>query len=340
MSLPKLSVLQPRETIDAPEGISALAWSPSGEKLAVASLAGEIQIASFSPVFSRQLLDGHAMGTFALAWWSETDLVSGGADGAARVWDLPGKTSAALDLEKNRAWVEHLALSPDRNFLAVGAGPQISLWKKPGECVRRLPKLKSTVADLRWHPKGKFLASVANAQVCFWRAGSEKPVNEFHYGSSLLAGAWSPQGDWFVTGCQDASVHLWKTASGEDLHMSGYPRKIKELSFHPGGRWLAVGGSPEITVWDFKTSPAGTTPRQLAAHKDFVTQLAFSPNGKWLASGAEDGLVFIWPAEGVDLPMAGYKMGSPVTQLAWRPDGAEFAAGSEDGRVAVLPVPE
>jgi WD40 repeat protein len=322
------------QTLTGAEAVGAIAWSPSGKLWAFSTLAGEIRVQNGEQTFEKP---GHPFGTFSLIWWDNDLLISGGADGKLRWWKISSGEVQETSLDSKSLWVEKLGLSPDRNFLAVGAGPTLTLWNRSRELTRTYPKRKSTVADLQWHPRGKFLASVANAEVCFWRVGSEAPVKSFTYASSLLTGRWSPRGDWFVVGCQDSTLHLWIAATGEDLYMSGFERKIRELDFHPGGRWLAVGGSPEITVWDFSgEGPAGRTPDRLVGHEDFVSQLAYSPDGKALASGGEDGLVLLWEVAGRTASLAAHAFSAPVTHLSWRPDSQALLAGSENGEATVL----
>lgn len=332
----KLTPLVPLHSFDLPEAVGSMAWSPDGSQLAIGTLEGIIEIVKGS---ERRALAGHPMGTLGLQWWTNQLLVSGGADGKVRAWDLEKGSESIFDLKGNRAWVEKLSLSSDRKLLAIAAGSKVSLWESPEKCLRELAPMNSTVTDLMWQSQGRLLAGIANGQVYFWRAGSSAPQREFTYGSSLLTGKWSPRGDWFAVGCQDASIHLWITASGEDLYMSGYPRKIRELDWHPGGRWLAVGGSQEITVWDFSgAGPAGTTPKQLAGHGDFITQLAYSPDGKWLGSTGEDGFFLLWEAEGSRFPMRGFKVNAPLTHIAWNPVQPLVAVGGENGQISILSV--
>jgi WD40 repeat protein len=332
--------LQALEVIPATEAISALAWSPSGTSLAIGTHGDQVTVAQFEPELKRRIYDAHSMGTYTLAWLDDTTLLTGGSDPQAKVWKTTDGSMTPLVLENNRAWVEHARLSPDRQLLVLSAGPQVWLYDKNLQLLRTYPKQPSTVADVVWHPQGKNFAVVCNGVVNFHRAGSTASVDELTYSSSLLVGAYHPRGEFFAVGCQDSSVHFWKITTGEDSQMSGYARKIRELAWHPKGRWLAVGGGMEVTLWDFSgKGPQGSTPRQFFAHKDFINVLAFSPDGQWLVSGGEDGFVLVWPSEGSDLPVAGYKMPDPVTHVAWHPDGQRFAVGGQTGEVALLPKP-
>jgi len=51
----------------------------------------------------------------------------------------------------------------------------------------------------------------------------------------------SRDGSFIVTGAQDQSVHIWRTRTGEDLEMSGFPSKLKVLAFRGDGKKLVEG---------------------------------------------------------------------------------------------------
>ena len=94
---------------------------------------------------------------------------------------------------------------------------------------------------------------------------------------------------------------FWYAESGRELHMSGYPSKVRELSWDFTGRFLATGGGDVICVWDCGGSkgPEGTTPKMLEGHGATVSAVAWQRRGFLLASGDGcDGIVKR-PEEGV-----------------------------------------
>jgi WD40 repeat protein len=162
-------------------------------------------------------------------------------------------------------------------------------------------------------------------------------VKSFQWKGSILVVAWSPDGNYMATGNQDASVHFWYRKSGRDLEMSGYPAKVRELSWDSGSRYLATGGSPLVTIWDCGgKGPAGTRPIQLEGHGGFLSAMTFQHKGSLLASGCQGGDVFLWSLKKTGQPLRGSKFESPITQVRWAPNDALLAAASESGEVRVF----
>jgi WD40 repeat protein len=118
--------------------------------------------------------------------------------------------------------------------------------------------------------------------------------------------------------------------------MSGYPAKVKELSWDSSSRYLATGGGPLPCVWDCSgKGPAGTTPIQFDAHTDRVSALAFQRRGPVLASAGLDGLLALWhPGKQLNA-LALARLDSPIAQLCWSPEDRHLAVGTEAGQVAL-----
>ena len=182
-----------------------------------------------------------------------------------------------------------------QNILASAAGKKLRLWNLDGTMIREYADHPSTIADIQWKPGEPVLASTGYGKLFLWSPEQQNPVQEFAWQGSMLVLAWSSDGKYIAAGGQDSSVHFWLMASGEDLQMTGYPTKVRELSWDATSRYLATGGGTVPTVWDCSgAGPEGTHPLQFEAHKDNVACLAFQQRGPFLASGGEDGLLALW----------------------------------------------
>ncbi len=156
----------------------------------------------------------------------------------------------------------------------------------------------------------------------------------------LAAGpADCPNGEYIAAGAQDCSVHFWLMKTGEDLQMSGYPLKVRELAWNATSRYLATGGSAvSCALQDCSgDGPAGTEPIQLETHKEPITCLAYQHQGAFLASGGEDGLVANNVHARISSAAAGgtAKHTAAVSQLVWSADGRRLAVGTAEGTVVL-----
>jgi WD40 repeat protein len=316
--------------------VVALAWSPDGRTLAAAAVGGPITLCDGRTGRIRYVLPGHGFGTSALSWCPQgTLLASAGQDGQVRVWnDHNGTLYRTLDA--GAAWVERVAWSPSGTLLASAAGRKVRLWNTAGQLVREFGNHPSTVADIQWKPGTLELASAAYGELTLWNPDKTEPIRVCKWKGSMLVLAWSPDGKYIATGDQDSTVHFWIMQTGEDLMMSGYPTKVRELAWDHTSRFLATGGGDNPCVWDVSgKGPAGTKPYQFEAHQAKVTALAFQHAGPILASAGADGLVALWQPGKHKRALAQATHPAAITQMSWSPDNRRLALGTDSGLVAV-----
>jgi len=320
--------------------VQALAWSPHGEWLAAASVSGLITVLHAATGEVAHLLPGHAVGTTALTWHPKDAIfASCGQDGVVRVWDAPAGRER-FSLLGGAAWIERVDWSADGTYLAAAAGKSVRVWDAKGQVVRTYADHPSTVLDVRWKPKSQVLASTAYSLLQLWDPVQAEPLNRFEWRGSSLAMAWSPNGRYLATGDQDSTVHFWIVKTGRDLQMWGYPTKVRELSWDCTSRYLATGGSKDVTVWDCSgRGPANTRPLVLEAHTTFLSALAFQHRGAMLVSGGEDGQVVVWRPGLSKRPVARAALGDAVSAVAWSPDDQRIAVGTADGLLEVFASP-
>lgn len=291
--------------LELDEYVAAVAVDPHGAHVVAGSLAGEAVLVD--------ALDGRVVtrlashpgtsglgGVSAVAWSPNGDRVAvGGHDGVVHIYDRAGEHLGSEQLD---GWIASLEWSPTDPWLAAAAGRRLTLIADPGGAVpsRTYEPVGSTITDLAWATNGRRVGVTAYGGVTWYDpddAASTTSVRTYAWKGSLLSLEMSPNGRWACGGAQDASVHLWRLWSGDDLSMSGYPAKIERLAFRPDGRWMAVACLEEVTVWDFGgKGSAGTAPASGEAHDRHIETLAWRPDGQVLATGGAEGMVAFWQA--------------------------------------------
>jgi WD40 repeat protein len=123
--------------------------------------------------------------------------------------------------------------------------------------------------------------------------------------------------------------------------MTGYPAKVKSLSWSAKGKWLASSGAPAAVVWPFaaKDGPMGKAPVELGTRgNSMVTTVACHPRDEIVAIGYADGMILaarIADQKEVVLRRAGQ---SAITAMTWDATGIRLAFGSETGDCGVIDI--
>ena len=324
--------------------VTSLAWSPDGPRLAAGSVSGQVAIYDTATGKTLHLFaQAHAEGCDAVAWRPDgRALATAGRDGTWKLWDAE-EGKLLVEHEAGALWAEHLAWSAQPvgergHLLALGVGNKVTLWNEQGAASGEPLKLGKVVAEVAWIMGGATLAIATSTEIVV-HDPADGDERVFKSRDPILNMAFSPSGKWLMTGNQDASVHVWNTDNGGEMHMRGFAAKVRQLAWHRGGRWLATGGGPSIAVWDCSGSgPEGRTPMLLEWHSEPVSALHYQPKGDWLASGARDGSLMIWsPTQRLN-QVSRAKIESGVTRVAWAPDGRQLAAAGEGGEVQLLEV--
>lgn len=323
------------------ESVSQVSWSADGTVLAVGLLDGRVVLMNAATGAVVQTFMAHADGLFRAAFSSSLPLLAtSGQDGFIRIWSQTGERFQ--EIEGGKAWAEQLLWSPGGDRLAAAVGRRLFLWDAASRKVVETAVHRSTVSGLSWKADGSVLAAACYAGVELWKSADGQHHGSLPWKTSLISLAWSPDGRWVVAGTQEQSIQIWEIPfrAGEELAMSGYAAKVRELAWHSGGRYLATGGGTEVMVWDCGgRGPAGTTPRILQGHELRISALAYQRAGHLLASGGQDGQVLLWNAGKSSQALRQMDLPAAVTDLAWSPSGNRIAAVTREGDVAVGGIP-
>ena len=262
-------------------------------------------------------------------------VVLGGDDGKLVALDGKGETQV-LATDAKRRWIDNVALHADGS-VAWSAGKTAFVQPPKGE-VRSLD-VASTVGGLAFAPKGFRLAVAHYNGVTLWfpNMGASKP--EFlEWKGSHLGVIFSPDGRFMVTTMHESALHGWRLADTKHMRMSGYPGRVRSMSWSVGGKGLATSGADCVIVWPFagKDGPMGKEPGMLAPMKGRVTVVACHPKSDILAAGYSDGTIMLVRLnDGAEI-LARAGDGVPASALAWDTTGATLAFATEQGAGGLL----
>ncbi len=263
-------------------------------------------------------------------------LISGGEDGKVNALSAEGELT--LLGEAGRKWVTSVASGP-QNTVAWGVGRNAFVRFKDGKL--REYAHERTVEGIAFAPKGiRIGVARYNGVTLHFPAAEGKPA-ELPWEGSHTGITFSPDGVFVVTTMQENALHGWKLADGKHMRMSGYPTKVKSLSWSVKGRWLASSGAPAAIVWPFqgKDGPMGKAPMELGTRGDvMVTSVACHPTDEIMAIGYSDGMVLaarLTDQKEILLRRPGK---GAISSMQWDGEGRRVAFGSEAGDCGVIDI--
>lgn len=294
----------------------AFAFSPDGRFLAMG--AGAIAKVwnfqalqadpSISPVFT---LFGHQNNTNHIVYTQDgTRLVTGNADGTAKVWDAA--TGQELFTQAGgTGTINSLAISVDGNHpISAHGDGQVRIWD-----------ISPTGSHESW------------AVYPAYRGG-------FSRDSTLLATAYKISeytGEtqfqlWTITPSGVTEAHTIIVNPGARVSAYGFSADLT--------RYATIDAKMMLQLWDPSTGnllqsfPISQTTSSIG-HTNYVFGFDFSPDGTKCAIGGADGLAYVWDlASGKVLqPINGHE--GPVMGVTFSADGTRLATASDDGTARI-----
>jgi WD40 repeat protein len=266
-------------------------------------------------------------------------VVTGRADGQARLWDLTaGRPFGKVLAHELNTDVWQAAFSPDGHRVATAGNDRTArLWSATtGEPLGKPLAHPHHVHAVAFSPDGTLLLTgCRDGQARLWDAasGQLREATVFTHPSRVMAVAFSPDGRLAATGCSDGSAHLWDVASG---HPVGRPflhlGDVGSVAFSPDGDLLLTGSADgSARLWSTTTGrPVGSTARAGPA----CEAVAFRPDGRAFATAGHDGKARLWHTPRSRALGPALEHRQPVLSVAFSADGRTLLSGGQDRSVA------
>jgi WD40 repeat protein len=261
-------------------------------------------------------------------------VVTGGDDGKLVAVAANGNAET-LATDAKRRWIDNVALHAD-GAVAWSAGKTATVRAPKGE--DKTLDAPSTVGGLAFAPKGVRLAIAHYNGVTLWFPNMGAKPDLLEWKGSHLGVTFSPDNRFLVTAMHEAALHGWRLADARHMRMSGYPARVRSISWSAGGKFLATSGADSAILWPFATKdgPMGKQPLMLAPLQARVTAVACSPKEDIFAAGYSDGtILMVRIADGAEI-LVRRNGGEPVAALAWNAKGALLGFATEDGDAGLL----
>jgi WD40 repeat protein/serine/threonine protein kinase len=278
-----------------PGGITALAFHPDGQRIALAS-PGIIELWDLETRARRGELRGHSQWIYSAAFSPDgTKLATGGWDNAVRLWDM-ATSQEIRDFVGHSSFVRGVAFSPD------GA---------------------------------RILSGGEDRSVKLWDVATGRELVTFYGHAGFVHGlAFSPDGTRFASASMDGTVKVWDPDAGPYRALRGHKGWVSGVAFSPGNRWIAsVEGWPGgnvLKLWDTAT---GRQVSEIPGNIGGYSGVTFSRDGDRLLAVSQDNAVRVWDAAtGRELlSLRGHKR--TIHGFSLSPDDHSVATASDDGTV-------
>ena len=261
-------------------------------------------------------------------------IVMGGDDGKLVTLDKKGEVTV-LATDPKRRWIDNVALHPDG---AVAWSVGKTAFVRGGKAEDKSFEVPSTVGGLAFAPKGVRLAIAHYNGVTLWFPNMAANAEVLEWAGSHLGVVFSPDNKFLVTAMHEPALHGWRLADQRHMRMTGYPGRVRSLSWTAGGKALATSGADSVIMWPFasKDGPMGKEPAMFAPLQARVSMVACHPKQDILAVGYSDGtILMVRMNDGAEILVR--KNGeAPVTALAWNAKGTLLAFATEDGDGGLL----
>ena len=213
--------------------VTALAWSPGGDYLAISSSSGEVVLWTEAELVS--VLPGKPDCAIDRVSFSSDGqyLSAAGQQGDVFIWQVSDLEQSPTVLPNPHCWIDQLVWHPKQPWLAFGIGSQVQVWDAAqSQSLTQLDFKASSILGLAWHPEENLLAVSGHTGVKVWNSDDWKATPEFvEVPGASMSVAWSWDGRYLASGNLDHTLTVVSWSKPPPWLMQGFPGKVRQVAW-------------------------------------------------------------------------------------------------------------
>lgn len=183
-------------------------------------------------------------------------IVSGGAEGRVRVWNVtPSHQSMVISLKEHRGPVNCIKINADSTQAISASSDGCCIVWDLNRYVRLTALFEQTIFEsVCYHPdESQMLTCGSNHKITYWDAVDGEQIRVIEGGEdNMTALDILPSGEYFVSGSRDKLLKIWHYDDGLPVCIGkGHSGAIKAVKVSPDLRSVvSVGTNGEIIFWE------------------------------------------------------------------------------------------
>jgi small GTP-binding protein len=285
--------------------VTKIAWSPSGELLAVPTQSGAVEFwSTVGGSLHHYITARGGTWTTSIAWSPDGEYIAtGSGDGKTRVWRASnGERQLSASGSTLAMRGNYVAWSPNGRFLAtVTIGTTCSVW----DTIKwiELQRYALPIMAFAFSPSGFLTLGTKDGSIHSVDVAQPKSSRVLARQPGIRAIAWSPDGRLLAGSSSHGTICLFEAERSRFTELQGHTRAIRSLSFSFDGNVLASKSDDgTVRLWStsefrnlavidepwFNARVAGYTNKKYSG-------VAFHPSAPILATlGRTDRSVRVW----------------------------------------------